>query len=312
MKKAPFLKAEDVGTYISKSYGSELKKTYQEEFPATTEAVVFKKSLLLKVLAMSKKLTGIRFMYGLADELNPNSIKVFLIPCTSTSSSDTATQALISENGYYAQDEQLYSIKDISEMMSLYVTSVLKRGLDLPYKKVTRGNYIGKNALNDLMKDSNCHFIQYYFGLRNLIIAPVLEPLDAQFNAFLDVYMDFINPCPPACREGGADCFATEAVTSFSLNQELDLYRQFRDTELLQMPDGGMLYEMYYFISPYITSIIHQSADKTKTLSDLYFNKILPFKELVTNNKNEAAAQFLKETLDDLARAYNQEFSMKI
>ncbi|WP_157491616.1 hypothetical protein, partial [Flammeovirga sp. SJP92] len=70
------LKVSEVGQYVSQKYFDQHTKCYQENFPDTISSFAIPKSLIEKVINLSPEVKGIRFMYGLADHLNPNSIRI--------------------------------------------------------------------------------------------------------------------------------------------------------------------------------------------------------------------------------------------
>lgn len=301
------LKAVDVGAYISKDMYAALTEAYQLQYPGSVSEFIVSKALLQKVLRMSDALTGIRFMYGLSDALNPNSLHLFLIPCTSVSEYDMASKPLVSTQGYYDHFGQKHTLTAIAEMMANHVQSMSRRDSDLVYKQVTRGNFIGKNSLQNLIRDEECSAIRYHLGLEGKVINAVFEPLDAGTDSF-GLYMDFTSPCPNSCPgpdDKGVECFTSLAVHSNAQESELDLYRWFRDNELLNVAGGEMLYELYYFISPLIATLMDQKSNKEEILQDLYFNKIQPFNRLVIGQKYQEATEFLKETLEELTESYS-------
>ena len=56
---------------------------------------------------------------------------------------------------------------------------------------------------------------------------------------------------------------------------------------------------MYYFISPLIAALINDSSFKEFELKNIYFQKIVPFKELLISNKYEEANCLLNETFKE-------------
>ncbi len=302
-------KAVDVGEYISKGLFHALQKTYHTAFPNTIASFRISKTLILNVLNSSTKVSGIRFMYGLSDVLNPNSIRVFLIPCINEKEYSLNSKPLLVEKGYYDQEGNVFSLPEMAQMMADYVKYVHQQDETLNYKTITRGNFFGRNSLENFMSAETCVSISYHLGLRKNIIAPIIEPLDRQGYAYADVYMDFTRPCPPVCKghDGSEHCMATTAVEQFSEEAELDFYRAFRDTYLLDQEGGAMLYEMYYFISPLVNMLMLKKADDEVIYHNLYFNKILPFKALLEQKNYQAATYLLQEVLEELTNKYTTE-----
>ena len=75
-------------------------------------------------------------------------------------------------------------------------------------------------------------------------------------------------------------------VEKYSTEREWNFYRNFRDDVLLILDAGSKYYEMYHFISSLVSIIIIKMHDnKEEVLYKIYYDKIVPFKELLENNK---------------------------
>ena len=307
-------KAIEVGRFISKEEFDFQIGNYQNEYSDIRNSFIINKDLFLEVLNCSDQLTGIRFMHGLADKKNPQSVKLLLIPCTNFSEYDMASKPLVSNDGYYDHEGNLYSIKEISQLMSNYVQYMVKRNPSLKYKKVIRGNFFGKNLLTELTKESETEFIRYYMGFKESLIKGLMEPLNIEYISSNNVFANFPKPCPHFCPEIDPDaeeCLATMASHYHSSEDELNFFRQYRDQELLKLNGGGMLYEMYYFISPLIGGIIHKHENAKSILTKLYFDQIQPFKQMVINGTYQEAAELLEKTLDLMINEYGSSFNRK-
>jgi len=295
---------KDIGTYVSKEYFQKLSNAYQEAYPSITSSFVISKDLLHQLLNISDQVVGIRFMYGLADTLNPNSLRLLVIPCGGTDDIDANSHPLILEQGYYDHLENCYSVLETAELIHNFVQSMKASNQDLTYKTIRRGAFFGKNQLLDLVKHKACAHLKIHFGLIDQMVEPVLEPLDASFNASFNIYMEFAKPCPTFCGETSPECLATMAVRQFSLETELDTYRVFRDQELLHIRGGGIYYELYYFISPFIGHFISKQTNKAEVLKLIYEEKMLPFSALLSEKRYEEALGLLSDTLTEWTDTY--------
>ena len=65
-----------------------------------------------------------------------------------------------------------------------------------------------------------------------------------------------------------------------------------------------MLYEMYYFISPLIASLIKAKANSRTILTKIYLDKMVPFKQLLLTKQYQEAVYLLEDTLDEMAKEY--------
>ena len=231
----------DAGSYIDKPLVEHLRKRYELEFPEVISSVRITKTLILRVLSMHKKVSGIRFMYGLADTLNPNSLRILLVPCTHVSEHSIQAKPIIFSSGYYSHDGKLNSIKQVVELSANFVQFVESRMTGVVHKKITRGGFFGRSSLCDLMQDDRCFEVLFALGLEHKDIKPILEPITMSDQS-LSIYMDFAHLCPPSCNTG-EDCVATMSVELHApVYDELDLYRHFRDNELLKLNGGRALY----------------------------------------------------------------------
>ena len=221
---------------------------------------------------------------------------------------------LVSNDGYYDHEGKLYSIKEISQLMTNYVQYMVEREPSLNYKKVIRGNFFGKNLLESISNDSETQSLKFYMGIKDGGIRGLLEPLDRNLSPFANIFANFTRPCPNYCPGGGGgseECVATMASHYHSGEEELNFFRQYRDQELLKLNGGGMLYEMYYFISPLVGGIIHRHQNAKSILTKLYFDQIQPFKQLVINGKYQEAAERLEKTLDQMINEYGSSLNRK-
>jgi hypothetical protein len=303
--KTDSVKIAEVGNYVTHEYYEKQVNSYKKEFLGTSPSFAISKSLIKKVINMSSEVKGIRFMFGLADKLNPNSIRILLVPCGSDSEYSTNNQAIVFGQGYYDHLGENHSILKTSELISCFVKDVKARHQELDYKTITRGGFFGKNKILDLIKDDQCSQIMLHLAYQNEVIHPIIEPLDISNNS-IGEFMNYSHPCPPACMEPDS-CMATKAVQQHSLEKELDTYRAFRDEYLLNLEDGGIYYEMYYFISPFISCIVESNKNKEEILNDIYYKKITPFHNLLAEHKYEEALEFLKETLFEWIENYKLE-----
>ncbi|KXX72724.1 hypothetical protein [Flammeovirga sp. SJP92] len=309
------LKVSEVGQYVSQEYFDQHTNCYKETFPGTTSSFTIPKSLIEKVINLSPEVKGIRFMYGLADHLNPNSIRILLIPCSARSEYSVGNQAILIKQGYYDHLGEKHSTLRTCELISSFVNDIKKRDQGLNYKEITRGGFFGKKKLLEFIKDSQGDQITLHFSYKEEIIHPILE-FQKENNS---LFGNWAQPCPPLCKEKSEteigeeendDCLATAAVSKIhqhSSEKVLDLYRVFRDNKLLDMKDGAIYYELYYFISPYVSGFIDQQTNKTDLLKSIYLDKITPFHHLLTEHKYEEALAFLKETLSEWVGNYQVE-----
>ncbi|WP_299219010.1 hypothetical protein [uncultured Aquimarina sp.] len=313
MKRIHQLNAMNVGGYVSKEHFDKATSAYQEEFPGIINSITIKKEIIVKALNSHEWISGIRFMYGLDDPMNPNSIRVFLIPCTHTSENLDLSKPLVAKYGYYDHAGHLNTLTDVVKGITAYVGQMTKMDDTLIYKEVTRGNFLGKNSLLDLVSHENCECVSIDFGLQGKVLKPVFRPINSNSAFIEEIYMNVTNPCPPFCGDPDSDppCKTELTVSMFSNEKELDIYRYFRDFILLELENGEVQYEMYYFISPLITAMIDESENKEEELRITYYEKIVPFKELLAEKKFDEANNWLKETFEEWVSKWQVSFNVQ-
>lgn len=302
-------KAIEVGRFITEENFQAQTEAYQAAFPEFPDSFQISRELFEEVLFSAPAVRGIRFMHGLKDSKNPASMLLFLIPCTNTSEYDMASKPLLQEGGYYDSEGKLYSLKEIAQLMSNYVQHMVERDPQAVYKKVIRGNFFGKEKLEILLDDTDCALIQYYMGMKEGLVKGVMRRLDTSFQPSADGILNFPKPCPYSCPDFGPEegCITTLSAQVQGQEAELDFYRSFRDKELLKYKRGAMLYEMYYFISPLIASLIKSKANSQTILTKIYLDKMVPFKQLLLTKQYQEAVYLLEDTLDEMAREYADE-----
>lgn len=305
-KKLNVTNACNIGQQITQNDFVSLTENYANFYNDIIVDFVIKKKIIENILKFSRHVAGIRFMYGLKDPLNPYSKVLFLIPCTSLSDTHISTEALLCKEGYSDHEGNLYSLEEIATFMAQYIKHVSTNNPHFAYKKITRGNFYGKNSLKEVLSN-DCSYIKFSFGFIKNHISPIIQPLDNNYQNADNIYMDLTAPCPPNCGDGDERCIAEMAVNNFSNEDELDTYRLFRDTKLLDLDAGAYLYELYYFISPLIARIMDKKVNNDKVLQQFYYNQIVPFKELLLNENYQEAINHLKEVLYSLSQEY--EFS---
>ncbi|WP_046758490.1 hypothetical protein [Kordia jejudonensis] len=293
----------NIGQAITKNDYNLLKNNYKKVYNDETSFII-PKALVEKNLNFHKDVVGIRFMYGLKDSLNPNSKVLFLIPCSSLSK-NLSTESMLRKEGYQDHEGNFYTFQEVLLFMSQYIINVSKDHPEFIYKEITRGNFYGKDSLKSILVD-NSKFVQYDLGYNGDHISPVIKALDISYVPVNEIYMDLTDPCPNMC--GGSEiCITTLAVEKFADHEdELNVYRAFRDYLMLDIEGGARLFEMYYFVSPVVAKIISNSntGNDEIALNNFYKNEIIPFKLLLKNKQYDKALDALKDTLHNLFDQY--------
>ena len=85
--------------------------------------------------------------------------------------------------------------------------------------------------------------------------------------------------------------------------QELDLYRKFRDNYFLDNENGPVA-EMYYYASPALKEAIQDTGRANEIYSALYNNEVRQCNMLIAAGKYEAAKILFEETMAQLIKTY--------
>ncbi|MEM6643463.1 MAG: hypothetical protein AAF616_10820 [Bacteroidota bacterium] len=296
------MEAKNAGSLISEELFNCLSQNYAIHLPNHLRTLVFDKSLLLRTLKTSDQVTGIRFTYGLSDIKNIYSTKVLLVPCTSNVYYDQIP--LVLNQHYLDHEGNQYSIERVAEMIYNFVIHSVEKENFSSYERINRGSFFGAHSLDLLLTESNCKYIQFNFGMDNKkILHPILNPLDCSYRTNSRLYLE--NSWPPRDSDPDEICLAKFAVDKFSNENELNRFRNFRDQELLTVKDGGMLYELYYFISPYIVNVLKEQSDGLEHLQNIYDKNIMPLYEEIMKGNLLKAVDHLKRAFKSLIDEYS-------
>ena len=283
-----------IGSYVTESYFSQYTEEFSKYFSMKNKFVI-KKEMIRNVLNQSEEVKGIRFMWGLVDEFAPESSRLFLIPCGASSESFGNTHALIFKNGYVDSEGKNSSIEMASIIISNFVRSANREVDSLIYKNITRGSFFGRKTLDGFINQDSHNEIELHLGFKKTNKQIIL--IFKSFDISKKIYLNDGELCPPNCPEF-TPCVATMSVLKNSVEEELEAFRKFRDESLLDLPDGAKYYEMYYFLSPLVSSMIRGSGmNQELFLDELYNERIKPFGELLRQGNHIEALEILNKTL---------------
>ena len=302
-----------IGGKITSDYALSFKAGFQKQLAGHPFEVLIAPDTLRTVLNSSNQLTGIRFIYGLVPETGE--FNVILTPSTHTSVPFSKnSKPIVSNSGYLNHHAERYGIKDCARSMAQFIAHINRLQSSWNFREITRGAFFGKETLETLLASDGIDSIRFELGLEGQLLKPILSPLNKNGHPIDDIYFDLAHLCPPASNCGeegveGGECMATAAVHTLSDNEELNLYRQFRDEELIMDEQGRMLYELYYFISPLITATIEQKVNGMDLLNQLYYKDVVPFGQLVKAGRRVVAMNKLEKVFDELINEYEMELA---
>lgn len=103
-------------------------------------------------------------------------------------------------------------------------------------------------------------------------------------------------------------CFITSACVAAkkldNSEEVLDLFRQFRDTFVKQLPNGNDLITEYYLTAPTIVEQIDKAVDSQDTYNLIFEKYLTPAKALINERRHSEAMQIYVLLMQDLKQKY--------
>jgi len=306
--------AELVGEIIDSHYALRLIQGFKEKFPGEVSMIPIGSKTIFDAVKGLSNVSGIRFMYGMTSADDPASKVVLLIPCNKTSVHRAIPNTIVQPEGYLDHTGERVGLKRVWELLYNHAVHYAHLQPEIKFRKIFRGTFFGIDSLTSLLtKDTEAHSIDFYFGLDEDLTDPfiqhkvVMNPLHADKTRY-DVYFDIGSPCPPDCGDGSDDCVVTNAVKgnapASSMEQELNIYRGYRDDHFLAYPDNGPLVEMYYYISPALTEAIGNTGRAKEIYQELYHNQVFECNRMIEAGKYEEAKKIFEQTMEGLMKEY--------
>jgi hypothetical protein len=303
--------AEFVGEIIENDIAERMIDDFKKEFPKEVSQVEISVETIFRSVENVSNVSGIRFMYGLESSDDPLSRVIVLIPCNNTSTHLSIPNSIIMPEGYLTHNGKRVSLKRTWELLfnhAVHYSTLLK---EVKFNRIVRGDFVGIESLKQLCFGfANAKSISYYFGYdKDCADLPfrnksVLQPKNETGIGF-DIYMDFTRPCPPYCSD---DCIISKMVQKNaeqnSNDEELNIYRGFRDRYLYENILSAPLVEMYYYISPVLIEAIQQTGKEDLVYSEIYFGPMQNCNDLIANSKFEEAKLLFEETINSLLKKY--------
>lgn len=291
-------KTIQVGELISATYAKELTSGYELFTGSDSPSFELKKDLVFNLLNQSR-VAGIRFMYGLQDPMNPYTLRLIMVPCTNEGDFGMP-MPLLSTSNYFDHEGQILSIVEASNEIANFVNYFGAFDPTWNYHEVTRGSFFGSETLKQLLNKEECSSMRYTlgFGIQDeevhAHIHPVLEPIDLfGINSWSDLLENGL-PCPPYCKGGG--------YLENSVSKNMNIFSEFKHIDLLKTQGGKQAYELYYFVTPLLNSIIVQQEMNTVEFYESKFNEVI---ELIRLGHHNEAVSEMSKTLNELIETYH-------
>ncbi len=311
MKQLKIGRFHNVGEPIQKGESSYLKEEFEKYFPFEKKNLLIKTELIKEVIVSNPDLCGIKFLYGLKDENDPETKIIFLVPCKAKEDSPVLFH-MMNPDGYFTHTGERMSLSEVWRYINNHVIRSRKLEPSLLLREVNRSVFFGLNQLNEMVSLNEVSFIKYHFGYdsSNNIervsdrYRVVLEPFKSH-NISFDIYIDHGElcpggPCPDTCllTEIAIQCNYTKAES------ELDIFRNYRDELIANENTNGGLVEMYYHISPVLIEQIRKEPNSRELYEKIYYNHFADAKALIESGKKEAARDLVGVIIQQMMNKY--------
>lgn len=295
-----------VGQFISQSECQLLKNNFKTSFPNESTSVNIKRSVLLQLLN-DENVSGLRFMYGLADMDDASSRAIILMPCNFNMQSGIPN-VIFNKNGFF---DHLGNILSLDQVCAKQLNHVLKLKQSYPevaYTKIVRGSFMGKASLLNLLESVTDEYITYHFGydaVNDIAFKTILQPVNGDDGSG---GLDHGLICPPdtGCgEESFSTCVATYVANFFAANAdgELNTLRSFRDMVLDQNINSSSI-EKYYTISASIMEQLYKDSAKAEVAATLYHSFFKTSVAAILANDKQAAFNLFEECMQYLTDKY--------
>jgi hypothetical protein len=313
--------AELTGEVIDNDYALQLINGFKEKYLGEVSTLLIESITIFNAVKDLPNVSGIRFMYGMESANDPASKVLLLMPCNATSTHQLIPNVIVQPHGYLNNRDERVSLKSTWELLYNHAVHYAPLLPEVKFHKIVRGAFFGIDSLKALLKEyTNAPALHFHFGLDKTVADPalqhkaVLQPLYGNGTGY-ELYMDRGEMCPPPniCSDTpGIDtdtCTVTAMVRTGNAQQtdqeqELDLYRKYRDNYLLENENNGPLAEMYYYISPALKEAIQDTGRAKEIYSALYTNEVRQCNMLIEEGKYEAAKILFEQTMAQLIKTY--------
>lgn len=315
--------AEQIGEIIDNAYALELINGFKEKFPEEVCKILIASTTVFNAVKDLAGVSGIRFMFGMESANDPGSKVLLLMPCNVTSTHQLIPNVIVQPHGYLNNRGERVGLKRTWELLYNHAVHYAPLLPEVKFHKIVRGAFFGIDSLQALLGEyTTSPALHFHFGLDKTVAdpalqhKPVLQPLHIDGTGF-NMYMDQGELCPPPANctdnpggEIGTDTCTVTAMVQIgnpqpaSQEQELNIYRKYRDNYFLKNEYNGPLAEMYYYISPALKEAIQDTGRAKEIYSALYNNQVRQCNMLIEEGKYEAAKILFEQTMAELIKTY--------
>jgi hypothetical protein len=303
-----------IGAPISAQETQQLKKAFAEKYPGQVPSVFIGRELILNSIAGLSNVSGILFSFGLNDASASTSRTIAIVPCRDKQNGESGMIPVMGDRRYICDNGEEIDFDRLLTILANHVTNFRTAGTEIPLTKVPRGYFWGIKKLMPLLEVEHAAGVIFHFGYNPSMRAAcrqfqcVLEVVDANRNS-LHMFLEYGQCTPPCDDDTGItsnDCVASIAAEKFvqEADEKLDVLRAFRDNWLLQQENGPALYEMYYFLSPFIVAEIKDRPGQEAIWKDIYNNGFSKCLDLIAQHQHEDAKAYYVNMMRNLAKQF--------
>lgn len=250
---------ETVGAYISFDEFQSYTQLFKELFPNEISQINISRKAQEFILSQDEnKVSGIRFMFGLENQNDQNSFRLFLVPCEYSSLKEDRHNNIFLPEGYLDHNAKSISFFQMFELTCNYSIRFWKKDSANIWNKVTRGIFFSLNILKELIFKTSDQELVFFMGAKH-DNGQVGNCVLSVINSMETIFVDHGEICPSHCNDGSS-CVMTHSLSALDPNLEdsaLNFFREFRDNQLFSK--NPELVEIYYHTSPMIVNRIQQS-----------------------------------------------------
>lgn len=308
-KKKP---ASQIGAPISRQEYQQLTTDFQKRFPSQVPSVFISRELILRSIEGLSNVSGIEFVYGLNDSNDAASRSIILVPTYDRSNGQSGIVKVISGNGYFSSTGERIGFEKLLMLLGNHVTNFKGIEPGIVRSRIPRGYMWGINKLLKLLEVEGSAGLVLHFGFNTKETTGcrqhqnVLEVVDSNQKS-LDVFMEWGQCTPPCtCPPDDPECHEFWVATYVGhadqdAESKMVELSTFRDTWLLNQPDGQSLYELYYFVSQSIVIEMKDHPDEEVIRQEVYDKIFSTWLNLIREKRFEEAKAYYIDLMYDLA-----------
>jgi hypothetical protein len=279
---------QTIGDPISYDYYRYLVDGYEHRHPTEQKSVFIPREFITETLEKFPVVTGLRFMYGQKEGVDPCSRTIVLMACDDRSPDGQIPNIILMRKGYLTDKGERITLDECWDLLTRHVDRMSSLLPEESRKAMPRGCFFGVNIIESLLDTPGCAGIQYHFGYNPVTkihserYESVMEAVDAERKS-LNSFGENGARCPPAC--GGGEVPPIEIPVGWPFSSAYEG----------QVPEGA-LFEIFHYVSPSLFEAVGNEQ-----IYKEHFSECLA---LVEERNYPEARQILRKELDNMMEKY--------